>query len=358
MRVARLGRHRLQDQRRVALRAHDRHRVIAVLDRPARRRRQREVQVRVQELLSPHQPLRRAVAEDHALDRLQEGGAVLVHRLPGGQLRGLVADALQALLVARVRGQPVVARLRLATLCPRLVGGELLLVLQHLDHVDHVPGVVAVARQVLGAELVRLQLLLAAVGGDVAGRGVLRELPGDVRRAAHAARLQHRAQHRRGEHADAGVLLARRPLRAVARGHVADLVAHDAGQVGLVLHVGQDAPGDVDITARQREGIDLRAVEHGEMPLELGPVRLRGELVAQRGDVGLQPRVIDDRVLLEHALVGLAAGGHLLLQAHRAALGAAGDRVDDLGAAAGDRQQGGGGQHRERKVALHRINSA
>ena len=129
-----------------------------------------------------------------------------------------------------------------------------------------------VARQVLGAQLVGLQFLFAAVGRQPARGDALRHLAGRAGGAADTLALEHRAQHRGRQHAEPGVLLARGALRAVARGDMANLVANDTGQFGLAVKVGHESARDVDITAGQREGVDLVAVEHGEGPRQLTAV--------------------------------------------------------------------------------------
>ena len=67
---------------------------------------------------------------------------------------------------------------------------------------------------------------------------------------------------------------ARVLVDAVACGDVADLVAEHGGELGLVLDVGHDAAGDVDVAARQREGVDLVAVEYRESVLKVRTVAL------------------------------------------------------------------------------------
>ena len=319
----------------------------SLLHLPAGRRGQGDAQALVEEVAPARHALGPALAERDAVDGAQVARPAVVG------IAALVAgrdpaDVGQALVVAGVRGQPVRARRRRAALGPGLVGGEALLVLEHADDVDHVLRVVAVARQVFGAQLVGLQFLFAAVRGDVARGHALRHLAGQVGGAGHARRaFQHRAQHRGRQHAEPGVLLARGALRAVARGDMADLVADDAGQFGFAVHVGHDAARDVDKAAGQGEGVDLRAVEHREGPGQVGAVRLAGELLPEVVDVGLQRRVVDGTVFGQHLCVGLAAFGDLAGLVHHRALGAAGHGVDDLAAAACD-QQGGKQDGRER----------
>ena len=66
------------------------------------------------------------------------------------------------------------------------------------------------------------------------------------------------ADQRRADAGGSGAgLLAHR----VTRGDVADLVAEHGRELGLGVEVAHDAARDVDVAARQREGVDLLAVE-------------------------------------------------------------------------------------------------
>ena len=134
---------------------------------------------------------------------------------------------------------------------------------------------------------------------------------------------------------------------------MADLVAHHAGQIGLAVQIGHDAAGHVDVATRQCEGIDLRAVEHGEVPLEAAAVRLPGQPLTQRVDVGQQLRVRVGAVLGQHLLVRLLAFGDLVALAHHRELARAADRIDDR-RAGGQRQRQAGGENADRDCSAHR----
>ena len=183
------------------------------------------------------------------------------------------------------------------------------------------------ARQVLGTEPIGLQLLLATVRSDVARRCCLRRFTHDLAHATSTLALQNRAQYRRSQHAQPGVLLARGALRTMACRDVADLVADHAGQVGLTLHVRHDAARHVHIPARQRKGVDLRAVEHGEVPLQLAAMRQAGQALAQCVDIRLHRRVVDHRVFLQDFPVLLDSQRHLGGLAQHTAFLLPGDRI-------------------------------
>ena len=121
-------------------------------------------------------------------------------------------------------------------------------------------------------QLVRLQLVVAAVFQEQHAE----RLPSrSDRRAARRNEDAQRAE--RGDAADAFVLPRRMP-----RGDVADLVAEHAGQLRFVVEKRQDAARDVDEAARQRERVDCRLIDDGELP---GQVRPLGELRELEADV-------------------------------------------------------------------------
>ena len=64
---------------------------------------------------------------------------------------------------------------------------------------------------------------------------------------------------------------------------------------------------DVDVAARQREGVDVLGVDDREVPLELGTLAGLREFVADLVDVILQRLVFVDAVELDDLLVRLAA---------------------------------------------------
>ena len=88
-------------------------------------------------------------------------------------------------------------------------------------------------------------------------------------------------------------------LHRMPRGDVADLVAEHAGQLRLVVEKRQDAARDVDESARQRERVDRRLIDDGELPRKVRPLRQLRET---------QPDVAD--VLCE---LGIVVDAHLLL---------------------------------------------
>jgi hypothetical protein len=102
-------------------------------------------------------------------------------------------------------------------------------------------------------------------------------------------------------------------------------MADHAGQVGFAFHVGHDAACDVHIAAGQREGINLGAVEHGKVPIELGAVRGLGQSLADVVDVGLQLRILVLAERGEDLRVRFLAFGDLAALVHDRALGLAGN---------------------------------
>src|SRR6185503_15998269 len=101
---------------------------------------------------------------------------------------------------------------------------------------------------------------------------------------------------------DLGELHLGKLVDRVSGRDVADLVAHDAGELGFRAHVVDEAAGDVDVAAGQREGVDGGVVDDGEGPRQVGALGARGELAAESLDVALQLAVVVKTELLHHRL--------------------------------------------------------
>ena len=332
----RLGWHHFHKQRGIPRSVDHRQLVGGVLDLPADWRRQRQAQRHVVEIAPSCQPLLCAVAKAHACNHLEVARTplvVVVALVLGGQL----GDGLQTLVVRGVGSKPVPLRWRGAAFGLRQIGGKPLLVLQHGDHVHHVARVIAGTRQVFGPQPIGLQFLVAAIGCNKTSRHRLRHLARQLSGPHYTVGLCHRTQHTGRKHTQPGVLLASGTLRTVARGDVANLMAHHTGQIGLALHVGHDAARHVYIAAGQCEGVDLRAVQHREMPLQLLAVRLRRQPLPQVVHISLHRLVAIGTVLLQHALVRLGTFGHLGGLVHHRAFTLPRDRVDHGGAAGGQK---------------------
>ena len=194
-----------------------------------------------------------------------------------------------------------------------------------LEHIGHFPHVVIEAQRVFEPQLVGLVFRVAAVleeqhSEPLAGdSGELRDVGGE--NAAHA-------EAQRGELRLADL------LHRVPGGDVPDLVPQHGGQLGLAVHVGEEAAGHVDESAGQREGVDRGVVHHVEFPGEIGPLRLRGHALADAGDVGLELGIVHEADALPHFL------GRLLAHLNLLALGDQGDLVlpgDRVAGAARDR---------------------
>ena len=80
----------------------------------------------------------------------------------------------------------------------------------------------------------------------------------DARTARHEDAAQDQANLSAGR---ARVLLGRVTCRDVP-----DFVTENSGELRLVLQEGHDPTRDVDVAARQRERVDRRHIDDGEMP--------------------------------------------------------------------------------------------
>ena len=278
-----------------------------------------------------HHALLAARPERQSGDALQVG-LVPVRALVTGtrRLAGGGHHFLQAGVVVRMSREHAVVHARLATLLPRELQLEHLLVLEQADHVDHGLRRIAEAIQVLRAELVGLELHVAAVAAH-------QRRAGHVGEPREIAAAREDADHGRP---DTGGGRARLLAYRVACGDVAHLVAEHRGQFGLGIEVGHDAAGDVDV-ARQRERVHLLAVEYRERVLQVRPMAPGRDALAELADIGLQRLVLVAAVLPQDLRVHLAAELDLLRRRHRDDVGLAGDRVRRT-AAGGERRCRGG----------------
>jgi hypothetical protein len=74
------------------------------------------------------------------------------------------------------------------------------------------------------------------------------------------------SQNETGENAQA--VLTGDLLRRVTRHHMADLVSHDAGELGGVLGARNQAGVNVDVSSRDREGVDRRIFDDMKLRME------------------------------------------------------------------------------------------
>ena len=130
----------------------------------------------------------------------------------------------------------------------------------------------------------------------------------------------------------------------VPRGDVADLVAEHRRELRLAVEIGHDAARDVDVAARQREGIRLLAVEDRKRPGEIGAFSLGSDALPDLVDISLQALVVVPSVLLEDLRVHLAPDVDLLFLGHRDDVRAAGGGIART-ARRNDRAAGNRGKH-------------
>ena len=67
--------------------------------------------------------------------------------------------------------------------------------------------------------------------------------------------------------------------RGVARDHVRHLVRQHRGELGVVVGEREQAARDVELAGRQREGVDRRRVEDGDLVVQVRPLGRRDQLV-------------------------------------------------------------------------------
>ena len=188
----------------------------------------------------------RPVAEEQPIDAGEEIVAAPAADAFRAEGCGVLARQRDALRRARVGREEVEALVLV-----RVGGGELAVGGHRLQEPRRGIGVVAGLAEHVDADGVGLQFLLAREGGDLelalGEGGVARQLV--------------------GEHlgddpvVDALRFLEALPLDAVIGGHVPHLVGDDGCDFRSVVGQRQKAAGDVDVSARQCEGVDRRRIE-------------------------------------------------------------------------------------------------
>ena len=210
--------------------------------------------------------------------------------------------------------------LRLAAVALGLFGGKDFLVLEHADDLDHGLRVVAGFGEIRRTETIGFEFVVAAVARGPGLRQRLHERSaGLVVHAGHQNRTEHRT-HPCGRRR---ALLA----HAVAGGDMTDLVTDHPREFRLRIEIGQDAARDVDIAAGQGERVDVRAVDHSEMPLQARPVALLRQRLADRIDIGLQRGGGNCGVFLQDILVRRSAHLDFLRLGHQNEIPVARDRI-------------------------------
>ena len=71
------------------------------------------------------------------------------------------------------------------------------------------------------------------------------------------------------------------------------------GQFGLGAKVGDQSAMDIDVAARQGEGVDVRRIDDGEMILQIAAVAAAGDPLAYPLHVGLELFIVVAGELLE-----------------------------------------------------------
>jgi hypothetical protein len=104
----------------------------------------------------------------------------------------------------------------------------------------------------------------------------------------------------------------------VALHDVPDLVAEHARELRFAVEDLVESPGDQHVAAGRRERVDRRTVDHAEMPRQVRALGLRGDPAPDAVDIGLQPRIRDQRRGAEHAPGHFAPDRDFFLLVHAA----------------------------------------
>ena len=102
---------------------------------------------------------------------------------------------------------------------------------------------------------------------------------------------------------------------------------------------------DIDIATGQREGVDIRAIHHSELVIEIAAVTGARHALTDALDVSTQGLVFHQAVLFEYLLVIALAEADFVALAHHHKIGFTGGRVD--------RASGEQTQQQQRQYAAH-----
>lgn len=100
---------------------------------------------------------------------------------------------------------------------------------------------------------------------------------------------------------------------AVAPRDMADFVCQDTGQFTHGPSALDEPAIDVDPPTRQRKGVDLLGIHHGEGPGETTGIRGRRELAPEYRDVLRDQGIMDERQFPAHLSGARGSEGDLLL---------------------------------------------
>ena len=98
----------------------------------------------------------------------------------------------------------------------------------------------------------------------------------------------------------------------VARDHVPHLMREHRGELGLVVGERDQPAGDVEMAARQREGVDRRRVEQRHLVFLLGLFRGRHQAIDHLADRRVQLRIVIDAAIggEDARVLALLGGAH------------------------------------------------
>ena len=244
------------------------------------------------------------IAIEQAVDAREVGVAVAraaIAELQGVALRQF--DALRRIRMAREEVEAGVGR--------AADGAEVSVGRHRLQEAGSGGGVEAGLAARLDADGVRLELLVAGELGEA-------QLAADQRDIGRRIAAQDVLDHLGGQHFLGFLLL---PLQAVIGRHVTHLVRDDRGKLGRIIGERQQTTRNVEIAARQREGVYVGRVENGD------PVGLAG-ITGHGGQVSddLCDHALELRVGILAAIGGQDAG--MLTLGEFGETVVAGNRVD------------------------------
>ena len=246
-----------------------------------------------------------------------------------GILRCFADHFLKTGVVIRMSGENAMIA---AGFSPFLFGNfdiEQLLILERTYNIDHRLRVIVTPGKVLGPQPIRFQLMIAPIARKKHISGNPEQALDALRQLAAGLRHEYSNQyppHRRGHIGYGGRAIL---LYAVARGDVSDFMPQHCRKLGFRVEIGEDSASDVDVAPWESEGIDLGAVENGEMIVDLRPVASFREFLANFVDILLQAgQIVVRPVGLAYLKSSFPPLAHLIVFRHKREIAISGNRID------------------------------
>jgi hypothetical protein len=175
-----------------------------------------------------------------------------------------------------------------------------------LEHFRHSIRMNTRANQLVNTSRVGLGFIVAAELREHRGAG---HVDTGLRNAAVA----DAGQHTRHRDANVGALHLLHLLHGMPKHNVSDLVSDYGRELVELVGPFGDTAIDIDVSARERERVEVVRVHHVKVPVQVGARRDMRQRITEYVQVAVDDRILNDRQLCVHLLGLLSADLHFLL---------------------------------------------